>query len=51
MVPGWLSQDTGEVDSQTSTLVAVANDEFEEEKRKLEAELKALHEELKARKE
>ena len=51
MVPDWLSQDTGEVDSQTSTPVAVANDEFEEEKRKLEAELKALHEELKAGKE
>lgn len=51
MVPDWLSQDTGEVDSQTSTPVAVANDECEEEKRKLEAELKALHEELKAGKE
>ncbi len=31
--------------------LAVANDEFEEEKRKLEAKLKALHEELKAGKE
>ncbi|MCY9027151.1 DnaD domain protein, partial [Priestia megaterium] len=51
MVPDWLSQDTGEVDSQTSTPVAVAKDEFEKEKRKLEAELKALHEELKAGKE
>ncbi|WP_129709691.1 DnaD domain protein [Priestia megaterium] len=51
IVPDWLSRDTSKVDSQTSTLVAVANDEFEEEKRKLEAELKALHEELKARKE
>ncbi|WP_394512552.1 DnaD domain-containing protein [Priestia aryabhattai] len=51
MVPDWLSQDTGEVDSQTSNSVVVADDEFEEEKRKLEAELKALHEELKAGKE
>lgn len=51
MIPDWLSQDTGEVDSQTSTPVVIADDEFEEEKRKLEAELKALHEELKAGKE
>jgi len=46
MVPNWLSQDTDKVDSQTSA--PIAEDEFEEEKRKLEAELKALHEELKA---
>nr|WP_195780150.1 DnaD domain protein [Priestia megaterium] len=46
MVPDWLYQDIEQVDSQTST--PIVEYEFEEEKRKLEAELKALYEELKA---